>query len=253
MSLIDKVAIITGAGQGIGEAFALGFAREGAKVVVADINAANAEKVAAEIRKNKGAALAIHVDVSSESGTMAMAEKTIDAFGKIDILVNNAAIFSGLKLKPFNAWTVDEWDRIFAVNVKGMWLCSNAVVPRMAKQGKGKIVNVSSVTFQLGFTHFLPYVATKGAVVAITRSLARELGDQGINVNSIAPGLTMSEATKKLTSEHHGMVEAVVGNQCIKRCEEPKDLVGAAVFLSSEKADFITGQNLLVDGGLVMQ
>ena len=253
MSLKDKVAIITGAGQGIGEAFALGFAREGAKIVVADINAANAEKVAAEIRKNKGAALAIHVDVSSESDTMAMAQKTIDAFGKIDILVNNAAIFSGLKLKPFNAWTVDEWDRIFAVNVKGMWLCSNAVVPRMAKQGKGKIVNVSSVTFQLGFTHFLPYVATKGAVVAITRSLARELGDQGTNVNSIAPGLTMSEATKKLTSEHHGMAEAVVSNQCIKRCEEPKDLVGAAVFLSSEKADFITGQNLLVDGGLVMQ
>ena len=253
MSLKDKVAIITGAGQGIGEAFALGFAREGAKIVVADINAANAEKVAAEIRKNKGAALAIHVDVSSESDTMAMAQKTIDAFGKIDILVNNAAIFSGLKLKPFNAWTVDEWDRIFAVNVKGMWLCSNAVVPRMAKQGKGKIVNVSSVTFQLGFTHFLPYVATKGAVVAITRSLARELGDQGINVNSIAPGLTMSEATKKLTSEHHGMAEAVVSNQCIKRCEEPKDLVGVAVFLSSEKADFITGQNLLVDGGLVLQ
>jgi len=253
MTLIDKVAIVTGAGQGIGKAFALGFAREGAKVVVADINAENAERVAAKIQKDKGTALAVHVDVSSQSGAMAMAQKTIDAFGKIDILVNNAAIFSGLKLKPFNAWTVEEWDRIFAVNVKGTWLCANAVVPHMAKQGKGKIVNVSSVTFQLGFTHFLPYVATKGAIVAITRSLARELGDQGINVNGIAPGLTMSEATKKLTSENKGMAEAVVSSQSIKRVEEPEDLVGAAVFLSSEKADFITGQTLLVDGGLVMQ
>src|SRR3972149_4181692 len=143
MSLKDKVAIITGAGQGIGEAFALGFAREGAKIVVADINAANAKKVAAEIRKNKGAALAIHVDVSSESDAMAMAQKTIDAFGKIDILVNNAAIFSGLKLKPFNAWTVDEWDRISVLKDNGPLLCSSPAVPLLSKQGKGKIVNVS--------------------------------------------------------------------------------------------------------------
>lgn len=253
MGLKEKVVIVTGAGQGIGEAFALGFAREGAKVIVADINTMNAEKVSAEIRKNKGTSMAIHVDVSSESGAMSMAQKAMDTFGRIDVLVNNAAIFSGLKLKPYNAWSTEEWDRIFAVNVKGMWLCSKAVVPYMIKQGKGKIVNISSVTFQLGFTHFLPYVATKGAVVAITRSLARELGDQGINVNSIAPGLTMSEATKTLVSENEGMAEAVISNQSIKRCEEPRDLVGAVVFLSSEKSDFITGQTLLVDGGLVMQ
>lgn len=252
MILKGKVAIVTGAGQGIGEAFALGFAREGAKVIVADINVANAERVAAEIRKNNGEALAVHVDVSSKTEAMAMAQITIEAYGKIDILVNNAAIFFGLKLKPSNTWTVEEWDRIFAVNVKGMWLCSNAVVPHMAKKGKGKIVNVSSVTFQLGFPYFLPYVASKGAVVALTRSLARELGEQGINVNCIGPGLTMSEATKKLTSENEGMTETVVGNQCIKRCEDPNDLVGAAVFLASENADFITGQTLLVDGGLVM-
>ncbi len=253
MKLKNKVAIITGGGQGIGEEYALGFAREGAKVVVADINIANAEKVAAEIRKNKGEALAVHVDVSSESETMAMAKKVIGTFGKIDILVNNAAIYYGLSMKPFDVWTVDEWDRMFAVNVKGAWLCAKAVVPHMVTQGKGKILNISSGTFQLGFAYLLPYVAGKGAIVAITRCLARELGEKGINVNCIAPGFTMSEASKKMASEAKGMAETVVGMQCIKRGEQTTDLVGAAVFLSSGDADFITGQTLLVDGGLVTQ
>ncbi|MFZ2172295.1 MAG: SDR family oxidoreductase, partial [Methylococcaceae bacterium] len=153
----------------------------------------------------------------------------------------------------FDVWTVDEWDRMFSVNVKGAWLCAKAVVPHMAAQGKGKILNISSGTFQLGFAYLLPYVAGKGAIVAITRCLARELGEKGINVNCIAPGFTMSEASKKLASEAKGMAETVVGMQCIKRGEQTTDLLGAAVFLSSEDADFITGQTLLVDGGLVTQ
>ncbi len=252
MILKDKVAIITGSGQGIGKEFALGLSREGAKIVVVDINYENAKEVAAEIRNNKGEALAVRTDVSSESEVVAMVQTTVDTFDKIDILINNAAIYFGLSLKPFDKWTVEEWDRIFAVNVKGMWLCLKSIVPHMAKHGKGKVLNVSSVSFHLGFAYFLPYVASKGAVISMTRGLARELGAQGINVNSIAPGFTMTEASQKLASDADGMTESVVGMQCIKRSEVPKDLVGAALFLVSEGADFITGQTLLVDGGLVM-
>lgn len=252
MILKEKIAIVTGSGQGIGRELALGLSREGAKVVVVDIHRENAEKVAAEIRKNGGEALAVRTDVSSESEVAAMVKTVIDAFGRIDILLNNAAVYFGLPLQPFTQWTVEEWDRIFSVNVRGAWLCMKSVVPHMANQGKGKILNISSVSFHLGFAYFLPYVASKGAVISMTRALARELGDQGINVNSIAPGFTMSEASQKLAAETAGMTESVVGMQCIKRSEVPKDLVGAAVFFVSEHADFITGQTLLVDGGLVM-
>lgn len=252
MMLTGKVAIVTGAGQGIGKEFALAIAREGAKVLVVDIDRGNAEKAVEEIREAKGEAIAVRTDVSVEADVEAMTREALDAYGKIDILVNNAAVYTGLPLKPFNTWTVEEWDRVFSVNVKGMWLCIKSVAPHMAKRGGGKVLNVSSVSFHFGFAFFLPYVASKGAVISMTRALARELGEQGVNVNSIAPGFTMTEASQKLAADTKGMVDWVVGLQCIKRSEQPADLVGAALFFVSDKADFITGQTLLVDGGMVM-
>lgn len=253
MRLDGKVVLITGGGQGLGREYALGFGKEGAKVVVADINYENAQKVIKEIVAKGGKGIAVHVDVSSVSDTNAMAIKAMESFGQIDVLVNNAAIYSGLQPKPFDLWSIEEWDRMFAVNVKGMWLCAKAVVPHMLTKGKGKIINISSATFNAGFPYLLPYVASKGATVAITRCLARELGDRGINVNCIAPGFTMSEASKGMASASEGLVNNVIAMQCLKRSEEPEDLVGAAIFLASDDSNFVTGQTILVDGGLVTQ
>ncbi len=249
MRLKDKVAIITGGGRGIGRAYALRFAAEGAKVVVADIISDNAQKVAREIVNAGGNSLSLVTDVSSPDDTEKMAKKTVDKFGRIDILLNNAAIFYGLGARKWDSWQPDEWDRILAVNVKGIWLCMKAVVPYMISQSKGKIINISSSTTEKGTAVILPYTCSKGAVSVMTTCMARALGEHNINVNCISPGYTMTPATMEWPGRTPEMDESLIKDRCFRRHEQPEDLVGTAVFLASEDSDFITGEIIKVDGG----
>lgn len=252
MKLKNKVAIITGAGQGIGREYALRFADEGANVVIADIGLENAQKVAEEAEGKYGELLAVHVDVSDESSTMKMAKETALKFGKIDILLNNAALYGTLGVRPWDGWTSEEWERSFAVNVLGSWWCTRAVVPHMISRGKGKIINIGSATFDLGFYAMLPYTCTKGAVVALTRGMARALGKYNINVNCLSPGYTLSDASLQMPGSKKDKIDLAIQGRCLRRHMYPADLVGTAVFLASEDSDFITGQTIHVEGGEVM-
>ncbi|HKA34395.1 MAG TPA: SDR family oxidoreductase [Candidatus Binatia bacterium] len=244
MRLKDKVAIVTGAAQGIGAAYARGLAREGAAVAVVDILDPNPTVKA--IQDSGGKALALKIDVSDEKQTQDMAQKTLDAFGRIDILINNAAVYGNIVRKPFEQITVEEWDKLYSVNVKGIFLCVKAVAPHMKSQQSGKIINATSSTFFKGNEDFLHYVSSKGAVVAMTRSLARELGEYNINVNAIAPGQTLSEANLKRGDKVDSNSLRI---RLLKKRLYPEDLVGTIIYLSSPDSDMMTGQVLLVDGG----
>lgn len=248
MRLKDRVAIVTGGALGIGRAYALRLVEEGAKVAIADIAYEAAVTTAKEIENRGGTALAIRTDVADEASVGDMVRQTAERFGRIDILINNAALFVGLfPRKPFTEITVEEWDRAMAVNIKGLFLCAKAVFPHMKAQGQGKIINISSSTFWTGTQDFLHYVTSKGAVIAFTRQLAREVGDYGINVNAITPGLTESEGAATVYTPER--FDTAASGRCIKRRERPEDLVGTVVFLASDDSDFITGQTINVDGG----
>ena len=248
--LKGKVAIVTGAGSGIGKALARRLAADGASVVVADIQ--KFDLAAAEIAKATGArSLGLQVDVSSEEDVARMAVETVKAFGRIDILVNNAAVFSTLKLRPFEEIGVAEWRKVMDVNIMGVALCCRACVPHMRKAGGGRIINLASSAPIKGVPLFLHYISSKGAVIAMTRGLARELGKDGITVNSLAPGFTLSENVAK-DQAHVQQGERTRMTRAIQRDETPEDLVGAVSFLASADAAFITGQTLVVDGGSAM-
>ncbi|MGI0090169.1 MAG: SDR family NAD(P)-dependent oxidoreductase [Nitrososphaerales archaeon] len=247
MRLKDKVVIVTGSRRGLGKAYALALAKEGASVVVTDIVTEGLDEAVAEIEKQGGKAVAVKVDVSSEADTKRLAEETVKKFGRIDVLVNNAAYFSALKRRPFFEIDVEEWDKVLSVNLRGVWLCTKAVFPYMKSQSSGKIVNISSGTFFNGSPGFAHYVSAKGGVIGLTRALSRELGQYNITVNSLAPGYTVTEATISMDNEEYR--SRALEPRTIKRNEVPSDLVGPMLFLCSEESDFMTGQTILVDGG----
>ena len=198
-----------------------------------------------------GKAVALKSDVSVESDTNKLAEVASDSFGQIDVLVNNAALYGGLKRRPFYEIDVDEWDKVQAINVRGTWLCIKSVFPFMKKQGKGKIVNISSGTFFAGSPGLAHYVTSKGAVIGLTRGISRELGQFNITINAIAPGYTLTDATLKINPDQNYSLE-MAKSRALKRDQFPKDLLGTLIFLCSDDSDFMTGQTLLVDGGRSM-
>lgn len=249
--LKDKVVIVTGGGHGIGKAYCVGFGRAKARVVVADIDAVAAEQVVAQIRtETKSEALALDVDVSDENSTKDMAVATLRRFGRIDVLVNNAAIFATI---PMNRGRIDEisseeWDKLMAVNLKGIFFCSRAVLPTMRAQKSGKIINIASGTVFNGSPGRIHYVTSKAGTIGFTRTLAREVGEDNIQVNALAPGNTLSEENP--TEEMLRFRQSSIGNRALKRVQVPQDVVGAMLFLASPLSDFITGQTINVDGGI---
>jgi NAD(P)-dependent dehydrogenase (short-subunit alcohol dehydrogenase family) len=251
MRLKDKVAIITGASQGIGAAFAVGFAKEGAKIVIADIS--DGSKTVKKVADAGSDALFVKTDVSKETECIAMAQAASDKFGTIDILINNAAIFANIVLKPFMELSSEEFKRIIEINTSGAFHCIKAVFPYMKDKG-GKIINISSASILEGVPGMPHYVASKGAIMALTRCMARELGDFKINVNTIAPGFTHSEGGDQFDRSKAlplpPLDELQLQGRCIKRPGVPEDLVGLALFLSTDDSAFITGQMIVHDGGL---
>jgi NAD(P)-dependent dehydrogenase (short-subunit alcohol dehydrogenase family) len=244
MRLEDRVIVVTGGAQGIGRAIADGLADEGAKVVIADLG--GAEEAAAELG---GDALGLRVDVSSEADTAALAQAVLDRYGRIDGLINNAGIYSSLVPQPLEDIDVDEWRKVFDVNVLGMFLATRAVLPAMRAQGGGRIVNIASGTPFKGVPYLLHYVASKGAVVAMTKAIAKEVGDAGILVNTVAPGFTMSDGVLANPVQVQKLQEISVKARVIQRDQFPSDVVGAIVFFCSDDSSFVTGQALVVDGG----
>ena len=239
-----KVAIVTGGGRGLGAAYCRALAAEGAHVVAADIIEEGAHEVAGET-----GGLAIKVDVSDEASVQNMVTLALERYGRIDILINNAAIFTELvrTSKPFDEISVDEWERVMGVNVRGVWLCSKAVASTFRQQRSGVIVNISSGTIYIGAPNFMHYVTSKAAVWGMTRVLARELGDYGVRVNSITPGLTSSEPAQEVYAPER--LEASAQRRIFKREETGDDLVGTVLYLCSDLSAFVTGQSINVDGG----
>lgn len=253
MRLKDRVAIVTGGARGLGRAFALRMAQEGARVMIMNIvlqdkDIEDMKDTVKMIRETGGEADYVEGDVTSEADCRAMAEATFETFDRIDILINNAAIYDGLLRKPFNEISPDEWDRVMGVNVKGAFLATRAVYPRMKKQQYGKIINLCSETAFTGSHGFVHYVASKGGILALTRALAVELGPQHICINAVAPGFTDTEASRSLADVR----TYDTSKTPLRRLGTPGDVTGAALFLASSESDFITGQTLVVDGGRYM-
>ncbi len=246
--LNEHVVLITGAGQGIGRAYAHAFAAAGAFPVLADVNAAAGERVAQEVRAKGGRAVAIDVDISDSASVESLVAKTIAQHGRIDTLVNNASIFSTIVMRPFTEIPLDEWDRVLHVNITGTFLMARAVVPHMKDRGRGRIINISSAAVTMGRPNYLHYTTSKAGVIGMTRSMARELGTFGITVNAVLPGATDTEVERATVTPQQKA--AMLAMRAVPREETPEDLVGAVLFLASDASAFLTGQSLTIDGGL---
>jgi 3-oxoacyl-[acyl-carrier protein] reductase len=246
--LEGRTAVITGGGQGLGRAYCLGFAEQGAKVAVVDVNAETAANVAREITDAGGTAVGFQTDISSEAAVNEMVAAVGSELGAPLLLVNNAGLLSTLDLKPATEIPEAEWDRVMAVNIKGTFLCAKGCIPAMIEAGYGKIVNISSNTICFGRVGYLHYVTSKMAVIGMARSLAAEFGKDGVRVNTIIPGVVETEIPRDTIDST--LLENVAKMTALRRVEEPKDLLDAALYLCSPASDFVSGQSLIVDGGL---
>ena len=245
-----RVCVVTGGAQGIGATYAKALATEGAKLVISDIDDGTA--VADEIKASGGEAIALQNDVSHWQSCQEMAAGALKAFGRIDVLINNAVIFGKLERASIEEISPELFDRVMKVNAGGTFLCTKAVLPAMKKQGYGKIINISTSRIFAGLPFYTHYDASKGAVFGMTRAMAKELGDHGIRVNAIAPGSTMSENVKARTDWRDGGPAAKLAGRSLKRLQDPEDLIGACLYLASAESDFTTGQTLVIDGGGAM-
>ena len=252
--LDEQVIIVTGGAQGIGKAYVEKLADEGAKVVIADLNAEAAGALVRTLGEDGKDAMAVTVDVSNPDDTERMVSETLGRFGRIDGLVNNAAVYQrpGLFRGPFDQIPVEDWDRVMAVNLRGIFLCCRAVISHMKERGSGKIINISSSTVAQGTPNFAHYVTSKAGVIGFTRSMAREVGEYGINVNAIAPGYTLSMDEEDIDDVVQATDQRSIRNRPLARSEHPEDLVGTVAFLCSSDSDFVTGQTWTVDGGNTM-
>ncbi len=246
--LDGQVAIITGASRGLGRAIALKLAEEGANLLIVARSIEGLEGTKTLVEAQGGRATVARVDTSKEKDILMMVEKAVKELGGIDILVNNAAV--GIDRKPFFEISTEEWDWVMSVNVRGYWLCAKAVFSHMKNKKKGRIINITSDTFFTGSKNFCHYVSSKGGIIGLTRALARELGDYGININAVAPGFLANEVSLALIGGDESKYD--VKPNCIKRIGTSEDIVGAVAFLASSESDFVTGQIIAVNGGRVL-
>ncbi len=250
MDFTDKVVIITGAARGLGQAYARQFARLGAGVAVNDLR--DCSDTLAIIEQEGATGLSTRTDVTSSQSTVEMAEAVVEKFGRIDVLVNNAALYGSLTFAPFDKLDESEWDATMNVNVKGIWQCCKAVLPSMKSQNSGSIINISSLAATYGMPNGLHYTASKAAVIGATRGLARELGRYEIRVNAVAPNVVNTDATGEVFQDKKDkVVEVTMSQQSIRRPLETDDIVGAVLFLASDHSKLTTGQTIMVDGGTV--
>jgi 3-oxoacyl-[acyl-carrier protein] reductase len=246
--LSGRVAIVTGGARNIGRALAFGFARAGALPVIADLKLDDAAAVVSDLEGEGFRAMALRADVASPESVAAMVDAAFAAFGRVDILVNNAAKFSELQYREFTQIPLDEWKTVIDVNLTGAFLCARAVEPHMRRAGWGRIVNVASGSVRMGRPHFLHYVSSKSALIGMSRSLARELGPFGITVNTLLPGVVFTELQRQRLPEDYQRM--ILAGQCVPEPLPPEAMAGPVLFLASDDSRYVTGQELAVDGGL---